>query len=96
LVAQRLAEQLAVDLRELQNEPEPEAVVAGAGDPWRICSSYLRLAYLQLLLTQKAGSAYVALSEEELEGYCEGLSWEAVLEVVSSQGGERPSFLRRC
>jgi transcriptional regulator with XRE-family HTH domain len=33
LVAQRLAEELAVDLGELQNEPEPEAVGSGAGDP---------------------------------------------------------------
>jgi transcriptional regulator with XRE-family HTH domain len=88
LVAQRLAETLAVDLRELQNEPEPEAVVSGSGDPRRIGNRSLHLAYLQLLLTQKADSAYVALSEEELEGHCEGLSWEGVLEVVSSRRRE--------
>jgi hypothetical protein len=62
-----------------------EAVVAGAGDLWRIGSRSLHLAYLQLLLTQKVGSAYVALNEEELERRCEGLSWEAVLMVVSSR-----------
>ena len=83
-----------MNLRELQTEPEPEAaVVSKAGGPRSIGSRSLHRAYLQMLLAQKVGSAYVALSEEELEGHCEGLSWEAVLEVVSSRRQE-PEFLK--
>jgi hypothetical protein len=87
-LAQKLAEALAVGLRELQTELKLEAVVSGSGDPRRIGNRSLHLAYLQLLLTQKADSAYVALSEEELEEHCESLSWEGVLEVVSSRRRE--------
>jgi len=46
-----------------------------------------------MLLTREVGSAYVVLSEEELEGHCGGLSWEAVLEVRSSRRREA-EFLR--
>jgi hypothetical protein len=89
-----LAEALAVNLRELQTEPEPEAtVVSKGGGPRSISNRSLHRAYLQMLLTQKVGSAYVALSEEELEGYCAGLSWESVLEVLSSRRREA-EFLR--
>jgi hypothetical protein len=63
------------------------------GDPWSIGSGYLHLVYLQLLLSQKASSASVALGEEELEEHCEGLSWEGVLEVLSSRGLDA-EFLR--
>jgi transcriptional regulator with XRE-family HTH domain len=94
LVAQRLAETLAVNLRELQTEPEPEAaVVSKAGGPRSIGSRSLHRAYLQMLLAQKVGSAYVALSAEELEKHCEGLSCETVLEVLSSRRREA-EFLR--
>jgi transcriptional regulator with XRE-family HTH domain len=93
LVAQRLAETLAVNLRELQTEPEPEAIVSKGGGPRRISNRSLHRAYLHMLLTREVGSAYVALSEGELEEHCVGLSWKGVLEVVSRRRREA-EFLR--
>jgi transcriptional regulator with XRE-family HTH domain len=87
-VARRLAEELAVDLRELQTELQPEAVVSKVGGPRRTGNLSLHRAYLQLLLTREVSSAYVALSEEELADKCEGLSWEGMLEVLSSRRRE--------
>ena len=92
LVAQRLAEELAVGLRELQIQPGPEAVGLKAGGPRSVGSRSLHRAYLQLLLTREVGSAYMALREEELEEHCEGLSWEGVLEMVSSRQREVESL----
>jgi hypothetical protein len=45
----------------------------------------LHRAYLQLLVTREVGSACLAPSEEELADHCKGLSWEGVLEVLSSR-----------
>ncbi len=80
--AQRLADALGVELDELRRVPEE-----GKSEP-RVAHPSLHRAYLKRILAKEVGSAYVALPEGALERRFKGLSWEGVLEVVSSRGRE--------
>jgi transcriptional regulator with XRE-family HTH domain len=81
--AQKLAEALEVDLKELQATPEEGAPAAPT-----FTHRFLHKAYLGRILTKEVGSSYAALDEDELERHCKHLSWEGVLEVVSSRHRE--------
>jgi hypothetical protein len=86
LVAQKLAEVLEVDLEELQapslpaQEAERERTRSGRS---RGANRTVHRECLKVLLGREGGSAYSVMDERELTDHCEGLSWEAVLEVVS-------------
>jgi transcriptional regulator with XRE-family HTH domain len=91
LVAQQLAEALGVDLEELQAPPPPaqeaERERTRSGRP-RGANRTVHREYLKVLLGREVGSAYSLMDERELADHCEGLSWEGVLEVVSSRRRE--------
>ena len=99
--AQRLAEVLEVDLRHLRTKHEPvedaspEEAAGEAAGPTprrslrpRIVYRQVHQAYLKILLGRAVGSAYAAMGERELERHCGGLSWQAVIEVVSARERE--------
>ena len=94
LVAQKLAEVLGVDLRELVVGPEGEdALPEGFGPKppsrgYGVSALYLHRAYLYYVLSKEVGTAFSALSDEDLERYCKDLSWEEVLEMLSSRKRE--------
>lgn len=80
--ARRLAGVLGVDLAELQRPPEEGRSKTRASHP------SLHRAYLKLILAKEVGSAYAAMSEGELGSHCRRLSWEGILEVLSSKRRE--------
>ena len=80
--AQRLADALGVELADLLRAQEE------GRSPPRVSHPSLHRAYLKRILAREVGSAYAAMSEEELESRCRGLSWEGVLGVVSSRRRE--------
>jgi hypothetical protein len=82
LTAQRLAEALEVDLKDLQAPPE------GAPAAPTFTHRFLHKAYLKRILAKEVDSSYAALDEDELERHCKHLSWEGVLEVVSARHRE--------
>ena len=49
----------------------------------------VHLAYLGVLLEREVGSSYSALDEGEFEAWCEGLSSEELVEVISGRARER-------
>jgi DNA-binding XRE family transcriptional regulator len=98
-VAEKLAEELEVDLEELRAASAPEegekgtegGVRARQGGPpvAKPRRSSLHRAYLKVLLEREVGSAYSALEEREFESRCMKLSVEELLEIVSSRERER-------
>ena len=82
-MAQKLAEVLEVDLKELRTKTEPEP-------RRRPRSVYRRVhqTYLKIILQRAVGSAYTALGERGLELHCNKLLWEGVLEVISKRKRE--------
>ncbi len=83
--AQRLAEELGVEVAELRVHPHEQD--ARPAKP-RISQRNLQRAYLSVLLGREVGSAYTAMGEEALEKHCQWLSWEGVLEVASGRRRE--------
>jgi transcriptional regulator with XRE-family HTH domain len=98
-VAQKMAEELEVDLEELRAGSAPEegekgtegGVRARRGGPpvAKPRRSSLHRAYLKVLLEREVGSAYSALEERDFESWCMGLSVEELLEMISSRERER-------
>jgi transcriptional regulator with XRE-family HTH domain len=98
-VAQKMAEELKVDLEELragsaleEGEKGTEGGVRtrrGEPPPPEPRRSSLHRAYLEVLLEREVGSAYSALEESEFESWCMGLSVEELLEIISRRGLER-------
>ncbi len=90
--AQRLAAALGVDLVELQKESQEEASEATKEARSRRfprgSTQALHRAYLERLLVREVGSSYMALPDEEIERRCKKLSWEEVIEVVTSRERE--------
>ena len=97
-VAQKMAEELEVDLEELRagSVPEGDTGTEGGGharrggppvvEPRR---SSLHRAYLEVLLEREVGSTYSALEKREFESRCMRLSLEDLLEIISSRERER-------
>ena len=83
--AQKLAEALGVDWRELE-KPSPQ-VKTSKGRP-RGSHQNLYRPQLKRLLDLAVGSSYMAMPEKELERHCRTLSWEEVIEVVSARERE--------
>ncbi len=94
-VAQKMADALEVDLRELRGGPDEgddpgtgsgEASLgdSGEGPPNSPLSStrYLHQAYLKVLLKREFGSAYLVLDEGALEEHVEDLPVEEVVKVI--------------
>ena len=94
-VAQRIAEELGVDLEALRAGPAEEAGPEGGvrvgrgGRPVAVHNRSVHLAYLGVLLEREVGSSYSALDEDEFEALCEGLSSEELVEVISGRARER-------
>jgi transcriptional regulator with XRE-family HTH domain len=95
-VAQKMAEELEVDLEGLRAGPaEGEAgaeggVRVGRGrPPVAVHRRSVHLAYLKVLLEREVGSSYSSLEEGEFEAWCTRLSSEELLEIVSRRGRER-------
>jgi transcriptional regulator with XRE-family HTH domain len=96
-VAQRLAEELDVDLEELRASLAPEVDTGTEGDvrvrrgrlPVVIPRRSLHRAYLKVLLEREVGSAYSALEEREFESWCMKLLPDELLEVISRRRLER-------
>jgi transcriptional regulator with XRE-family HTH domain len=96
-IAQRMAEELEVDLEGLRASLAPEVDTGDEGDvrlrrgrpPVVIPRRSLHRAYLKVLLEREVGSAYSALEEREFESRCMKLSVEELLEIVSSRERER-------
>jgi transcriptional regulator with XRE-family HTH domain len=85
LAAQRLAEELGVDVAELRVHPHGQETRPAKP---RVSHRNLHRAYLGVLLGREVGSAYTAMSEEALEKHCEWLSWEGRVEVASGRRRE--------
>jgi len=83
--AQKLAEALRVDWKELQ-KPSPQGKVP-RGRPGRPDWNLYR-PQLKRLLDLAVGSSYMAMPEKELERHCRTLSWEEVIEVISARERE--------
>ena len=94
-VAQKMAEELGVDLEALQACPAEDASaewgvrVGRGGRPVAVHNRSVHLAYLKVLLEREVGSSYSALDEGEFEALCEGLSSEELLAVISDRARER-------
>jgi transcriptional regulator with XRE-family HTH domain len=94
-VAQRIAEELGVDLEALRAGPAEEAGAEGGvrvgrgGHLVAVHNRSVHLAYLGVLLEREVGSSYSALDEGEFEALCEGLSSEELVEVISDRARER-------
>ena len=98
-VAEKMAEELEVDLEELRAGSAPEEGEKGTEGGARTRRggpsveeprhSSLHRAYLEVLLEREVGSAYSALEEGEFEGRCMGLSVEELLEIIYSRERER-------
>jgi transcriptional regulator with XRE-family HTH domain len=96
-VAQRVAEELEVDLEGLRASLAPEVDTGGEGDvrvrqgrpPVVMPQRSVHRAYLKVLLEREVGSAYSTLEEMEFESWCMRLSPEELLEIISRRGLER-------
>jgi transcriptional regulator with XRE-family HTH domain len=94
-VAQRIAEELGVDLEALRAGQAEEAGAEGGvrvgrgGHLVAVHNRSVHLAYLGVLLEREVGSSYSALDEGEFEALCEGLSSEELVEVISGRARER-------
>jgi transcriptional regulator with XRE-family HTH domain len=96
-IAQRMAEELEVDLEGLRASLAPEVDTGDEGDvplrrgrpPVVIPRRSLHRAYLKVLLEREVGSAYSTLEEREFESWCMRLSPEELLEIISRRGLER-------
>jgi transcriptional regulator with XRE-family HTH domain len=93
-VAQRIAEELGVDLEGLRAGPAEEAGAergrAGrGGPPVAVPHRSVHLAYLEVLLEREVGSSYSAMEGGEFESFCEGLPSEELLGVISGRARER-------
>jgi transcriptional regulator with XRE-family HTH domain len=96
-IAQRMAEELEVDLEGLRASLAPEVDTGDEGDvrlrrgrpPVVIPRRSLHRAYLKVLLEREVGSAYSTLEEREFECWCMKLSLEELLEIISRRGLER-------
>jgi transcriptional regulator with XRE-family HTH domain len=96
-VAQRMAEELEVDLEGLRARPAPEEGTDAEGDVRLrrgrpqvvIRRRSVHRAYLKVLLDRVVGSAYSALEEREFESWCMKLSVEELLEIISRRRRER-------
>ena len=80
--ARSLAEALGVGVAELRRAREEGRSAPSVSHP------SLHRAYLKRILATEVGSAYAAMTEGELASLCGELSWEGVLEVVSSRRRE--------
>ncbi len=100
-VAQKMADALEVDLRELLAEPDEEEITAAAqearpdssgGEPpsaWLGSPRYLRQAYLKVLLEREFGSAYSVLDEREFSrATSEASRWRRWWWRSSPRGGK--------
>jgi len=93
-VAQKLVEELEVDLEGLRASLAPEMDTDAEGDvrvrrgrpPVVIPRRSLHRAYLKVLLEREVGSAYSALEEREFESWCMKLSPGELLEIISRRG----------
>jgi len=87
-VAQRIADELGVDLEALRASPAEEAGAEGGvrvgrgGHPVAVHNRSVHLAYLGVLHEREVGSSYSALDEGEFEAFCEGLSSEELVGVI--------------
>ena len=83
-LAERLAEVLEVDLKDLRTKYDDAEGARMASNPVRprITHRQVHRAYLQMLLLRAVGSAYAAKEDEELERHCQQSPWEEVMEVV--------------
>ena len=96
-VAQKMAEELEVDLEVLRASLAPEVDTGAEGDvrvrrgrpPVVISRRSTHRAYLEVLLEWEVGSAYSALEEREFESWCMKLSPEELLEIISRRALER-------
>src|SRR5829696_1918632 len=96
-VAQKMAEELEVDLEGLRASLVPQEDTDAEGDfrvrrgssPVVISRRSVHRAYLKVLLEREVGSAYSALEESEFESWCMKLSPEQLLEIISRRGRER-------
>jgi transcriptional regulator with XRE-family HTH domain len=98
-VAQKMAEELEVDLEELRAASALEKGEKGTEGGVRTRRSgpsvaeprhsSLHRAYLEVLLEREVGSAYSALEEREFEDWCMKLSPEELLKIISRRGLER-------
>jgi transcriptional regulator with XRE-family HTH domain len=96
-IAQRMAEELEVDLEGLRASLAPEVDTGDEGDvrlrrgrpPVVIPRRSLHRAHLKVLLEREVGSAYSTLEEREFESWCMKLSLEELLEIISRRGLER-------
>src|SRR5215208_2469352 len=96
-IAQKMAEELEVDLEGLRARSAPEEGTGAEGDvlvgwgrpPVVISRRSLHRAYLKVLLEREVGSAYSALEEREFQSWCMKLSPEELLEIISRRGLER-------
>ena len=97
-VAQKMAEELEVDLEELRGGSALEEGEKGTeggvrvrrgSSPVVIPRRSVHWAYLKVLLEREVGSAYSALEQREFESWCMGLSVEDLLEIISSRERER-------
>jgi transcriptional regulator with XRE-family HTH domain len=96
-VAQRLVEELDVDLEGLRASLAPEVDTDAEGDvrvrrgtsPVVIPRRSVHRTYLKALLEREVGSAYSTLEEREFESWCMRLSLEELLEIISRRQLER-------
>ena len=96
-VAQKMAEELEVDLEGLRASLAPEEGTGAGGDvrvrrgrpPVVVPRRSLHRAYIKVLLEREVGSAYSALEEREFESWCMRLSLEELLEIISRRECER-------
>jgi hypothetical protein len=63
--------------------------VGRGGHPVAVHNRSVHLAYLKVLLEREVGSSYSALDEGEFGAFCEGLSSEELVGVISGRARER-------
>jgi transcriptional regulator with XRE-family HTH domain len=94
-IAQKIAEELGVDLEALRAGPAGEAGAEGGvrvgwgGRPVAVQNRSVHLAYLKVLLEREVGSSYSVLDEGEFGAWCEGLSLEELVGAISGRARER-------
>jgi transcriptional regulator with XRE-family HTH domain len=96
-IAQKMAEELEVDLEGLRASLVPQEDTDAEGDvrvrrgrpPVVMPRRSLHRAYLKVLLEREVGSAYSAQEEREFESWCMRLSPEELLEIISRRELER-------
>jgi transcriptional regulator with XRE-family HTH domain len=91
-VAQRIADELGVDLEALRaagSAGEGGVRVGRGGHPVAVHNRSVHLAYLKVLLEREMGSSYSVLDEGEFGAFCEGLSSKELVGVISGRARER-------